>query len=66
MIVGVEIPEIRTKFEYSAVQMIREVDNGLEVTLVGGVTFLWPNFTYDKWRDLENKLRLQMKLAGKQ
>lgn len=63
MVIGIEIAEIKTKFEFNAVQLVREVDNGLEVTLIGGVTFLWPDMTYEQWLSLEKKLAYQVKLA---
>lgn len=63
MVIGIEIAEVKTKFEFNAVQLVREVDNGLEVTLIGGVTFLWPDMTYEQWLSLEKKLAYQIKLA---
>lgn len=63
MVIGIEIAEVKTKFEFNAVQLVREVDNGLEVTLIGGVTFLWPDMTYEQWLSLEKKLAYQVKLA---
>lgn len=63
MVIGVEIPDLRIKFDFNAVLYVEEQDGGLFVSMHGGFSFVWPAMTYDKWCSMEKTLALQMKLA---
>lgn len=66
MVLSVAVPELKLKFDFAAVIMVAECDKGLEITLHGGVIFLWPDYTYEQWVEMEKKLLFQMRMQQQQ
>jgi hypothetical protein len=62
MVIGVEVPDLRIKFDFAAVMYIEQQEEGLLIVMHSGFTFVWPAMTYDKWCSLEKSLALQMNL----